>query len=118
MSLFTFLLFFIILILVRNWSFDHCLDDLFYDIEPEKQLVECDESFILRSSFTNRKSLPVFFLQAYEYIPKDLALREEDKALLIRERGYSTHLEESLYLLPHQKATRKLPVSLPKRGRY
>ncbi len=118
MSLFTFLLFFIILILVRNWSFDHCLDDLFYDIEPEKQLVECDESFILRSSFTNRKSLPVFFLQAYEYIPRDLTLREEDKALLIRERGYSTHLEESLYLLPHQKATRKLPVSLPKRGRY
>ena len=118
MSLFTFLLFFIILILIRNWSFEHCLDDLYYDIEPEKQLVECDESFLLCSSFTNQKSLPVFFLQGYEWIPKELNLREEDRALLVKDRGYTTHLEESLYLLPHQKATRKLPVSLPKRGRY
>ncbi len=118
MSFFTILLFFIVLVLIRIYSLDHCLDDLSYDIEPEKKLVECDESFRLRSSFTNRKALPVFFLQVYELIPRELALREEDKALFINDRGYTPHLEESLYLLPHQKATRKLQVSLPRRGRY
>lgn len=117
------LLLVIIAILLQRYSTSHCLDGMSYEILPEKQLVECDEVFSVRSVLRNKKLLPILFLKLSETVPismkieqssSDVARKSVRNAII----GDNDEIWQTMYLMPKQMLSRELHVSFPERGRY
>lgn len=84
---------------------------------------EPDEPFSVCLETENRRPLPVLFVRLSLPVPLELALKTEGTPVRIREQRLLESLvgksaEETLYLMPRQKFSRRLQASLPARGRY
>ena len=123
MSLFAFLLLIVVGVLLQQYTLRHGLDEITYDIQSDHHCVECDETFQLITSVANNKRLPVFFLRLSELVPRQMIVDTSEKGIVHREVGSSVNsntsaIEQVLYVMPYQKVSRALNVSLPARGRY
>jgi len=104
------------LYLLDKYSIKHAFDGIDYDISPSRKLVEIDEEFVLETTLTNTKRLPVEFLRTGEILPESIMLPEGEFSLVKYQRGAA--LVSDTYLLARQKLTRTLKATLPRRGRY
>ncbi|MBQ6450392.1 MAG: DUF58 domain-containing protein [Solobacterium sp.] len=123
MTVFSFILLIIIGLILQQTILKHGLDDVSYDIRSDSRCVECDTPFKLITSVANNKLLPVFFLRLSELVPLQLNIAENEQNITRRIIGGTTShagaaIEQVLYVMPRQRVTRELEVSLPKRGRY
>ena len=123
MSLLYLLLLAIVAVLLQRYSLKHCLDGLHYELQPEKQLVECGEEFQIHTTVTNQKRRPVLYLRLHEFIPRTMKTSLDGTNIRRKvgmEYSVSEHseLSQTVYLMPRQKLRRSLTVSLPARGRY
>ena len=103
---------------LQAWSLRHALDGVSHVHFAEPALVEPDEEFALVTRVTNASRRFVPFVRVSERLPA--ALRVPEGAHIsscLNAAGLQT-LEYTVYLLARQRWTRRLPVSLPARGRY
>lgn len=121
MSFFALFLFIVAGYVIQQYLLNNSLDNVSYKIKPDKRCVECDEQFTLNSSITNNKRLPLFYLRVAERIPKKMVIRQEGvtrhdiSSAIVSD---TSSVEHSMFVMPYQKVSSKLNVSIPERGRY
>lgn len=111
-----FILFLIVAALLERWSIKHSLDGVRYDVRLTAQLVEPGEEFKLITTVRNSSRRFIPFIRISEYVPRDIVV----DAKLYTSGFDESHakLNSTIYMMPRQKMTRRLGVSLPRRGRY
>lgn len=95
-----------------------------YAADISKPLVDPGETFELVSVFENMRRLPLPFLDVQEILPPEIVLDLKnvkthyawDNDAVIGDR--TLRLRSTVYLLPRQRLVRRIPASLPDRGRY
>ena len=95
-----------------------------FSTDASKPLVDPGEAFEVVSVFENMRRLPLPFLDVQEILPPETVIdlknvkthyaREKDAVVGDR----TLRLRSSVYLLPRQRLVRRIPASLPARGRY
>ena len=111
-----FILFIIVAVIVERWSIVHALDGVNYDMRVSRELLEPEESFDLITTVRNTSWRFIPFIRLAEDVPGTLGA----EASLIS-TGYDdtrAKLFSTIYMMPRQKMTRRVPVSLDARGRY
>ena len=94
-------------------------DGISYDIRPSFSTVEPGETFTLITIIKNGTRRFVPFLSLHEMLPKDISILSEGvKTFYMSQMGDTFYLDSKIYLMPRQTLTRRVEVSLPKRGRY
>ncbi len=96
-------------------SIKNCFEKLDYDLRIDKKCVNCDEVFSVTSVLENRRTLPLLSLHISEYYPKEMLIEEAETN---QSYGGEHILEQSLYIMPKQRAVRTLQASLNRRGIY
>lgn len=106
--------------MAQKYSLEHGLDELEYEMEPEKMLAEPDEPIWIHMTVRNKKWLLVPFLQIREELPDGVRVYELEKGKLEKTEGvYQRYwLETELYLAGWQKAEITRKISCAKRGCY
>jgi len=110
-------------LLLQRRSASRGADGIDYSFHCDSSLVECDEEFHMISSLTNRRKVPVLFLHLSEVIPQEMTVSTDGTGVKLKSHqrvdGDSyLSAEQSLYLMPRQKATRTLAASVNQRGCY
>lgn len=103
--------------LAEWWLCAHGLDSVREDLYPEQGVVEPDEVFCLCIRLRNMGRWPVPYLRASlllprEFVPQDMAHARQD-----RDQKFYT-VSYSVWLRPRQEAVLRVPVRVPRRGRY
>lgn len=111
-----FILFLIVAALLERWSIKHSLDGVRYDARLTAQLVEPEEEFQLVTTVRNYSRRFIPFIRISEYVPRDVSV--DAKLYTSGFDDVHAKLNSTIYMLPRQKMTRRLSVSLPRRGRY
>lgn len=111
-----FILFVLVAIVIERWSIKHALDGVKYDMKPSKQLLEPDEEFHLVTTVRNASWRFIPFIRLAEDVPGNLGA----EASLISTGFDDTRakLYSTIYMMPRQKMTRRIPAALDSRGRY
>ena len=123
MSFFGLVVFLLAGYLLQQYFLHHSLDNISYQIRPDRKFVECDEEFKIITTIANNKRLPVFFLRLSEMIPEKMRLVRNEKGITRHKisnaiTSNTASLNQTLYILSYQKVTSSLAVSLSDRGRY
>lgn len=96
------------------YSLRHALDGVEYDLRFSKPVAEPDEPLQLITVVTNRRRRFLPFLRVRQNVPSALAT---EKPLYIENYTEDRRqLQNTLYLMPRQRLTRRATVSLPARG--
>lgn len=101
--------------ILETRSMENCFKKLHYDLHINKRCVNCDEVFSVSSVLENDRFLPLLSLHLTEYYPKETEIRD---AHLKQSYGGEHVVEQSLYIMPHERVTRTLEMSLNQRGVY
>ncbi|MEA5038409.1 MAG: DUF58 domain-containing protein [Clostridiaceae bacterium] len=102
---------------LQAWSLTHALDGVSHANRAEPPVAEPEEPFFLVTQVTNASRRFVPFVRISEDLPAALCV--SGPGITLREGGVGgQQMDSTIYLLPRQKYTRHLPVSLPARGRY
>ena len=106
----------IVALVVERWSMKNALRGVKYDMRMSKSLVEPGEGFEMITTLrtTERRFVP--FLRLSEDVPQELQINARRRANGFDESR--ARINSTTYLMPLQKMTRRLFVSLPERGRY
>ena len=111
-----FILFLIVAAIIERWSIKHSLDGVRYDARLSAQLVEPGEEFQLITTVRNYSRRFIPFVRISEIVPRDVAV-DAKKSVSGFDDAHA-RLNSTIYMMPRQKMTRSLSVSLPRRGRY
>ena len=114
------LLFLACVLAIQHWHAEHCLKNLAYQNELDRELAEPDQVLTLTSVVRNTGRLPIFYVNLMEPLP-DQTHPEEDEDWCrkhLKQPIFGLSCNEQLYLLPHRRYTRRFRFSLPKRGSY
>ena len=110
--------------LLEYLSLRDALVFLRFGTHATKPLVDPGEGFELVSVFENTRRLFLPFLDVTELLPPDIMLSLSSARTSYTVDGRSAlgapalRLRSTVYLLPRQRLERRLPASLPNRGRY
>lgn len=118
MRILTVLLVVALIFALERYSIEHCFDDLFYTVKPEKTIVECGENFGIRTTIENRGRLPALFIRLREYMPKEIKATEPLGEKTADQTKTDTVIEQTLYLLPGRQAQRNASFHIDTRGRH
>lgn len=102
---------------IQAWSLRHALDGVSHRHWAEPAVAEPDEPFSLVTQVTNSSRRPVPFVRVSEDLPAALCVPEKGVRLKKGAVG-GLQMDSTVYLMPRQRYTRRLPVSLNARGRY
>ena len=101
---------------LEKYSSKHAFRGIGYDIKPSRTLVEADEEFILETTISNAKWLPLDFLRLGELLPENISLSGETSSLVRTQRG--TARVDCTYLGSYEELKRTCKASMPGRGVY
>ena len=107
------LLLIVIALVVQRIFLAYSLKDITYKAYASQYLVEPGQVFSIYSEVSNPKRLPELFIELREPMPWEARINTEQK--LSGDRRY-TH--KRFYILPRQKVTSRIDISLPGRGHY
>ena len=97
------------------YSLKHALDGVSYDIRFSRAVVEPEEPLQLITVLTNRRRRFMPWIMVRQNVPDNL---KTDKPLYTNIFPSATQLQNTMYMMPRQRLTRRTPISLPDRGRY
>ena len=102
---------------LQVWSLNHALDGVSHAHFADPPVAEPGEPFDLVTRMTNSSRRFIPFVRISEDLPAELTLDAPGLALREGATG-GLRLDSTVYLLPRQRWTRRLPAALPARGRY
>ncbi|MCL1950716.1 MAG: DUF58 domain-containing protein [Turicibacter sp.] len=115
------ILFLIVLIVVvaayQNWARKNALSGVAFQSKCTQNLVEAGEEFQLVSTLSNHSRRIIPFLRVEETFPKGTVLTYGKGQQRTDLAGTVKH-HYSTYLMPKSQLTRKITLSIPKRGLY
>lgn len=114
------ILFFVLLLLVaavtEKWSIKHSLDGVKYDMKLTRSLIEPGERFDLVTTIKNTSRRFIPFIRVSEDVPRVLGVNA-----MLMTVGFDENrakVNSTVYMMPRQRMTRRLSVTLENRGRY
>lgn len=102
---------------LQAWWMAHALDGVSHLHYAEPSVTEPDAPFLLVTQLTNSGRRFIPFVLISEELPAVLRVPEHGVRLRDGAAG-GRRMESTVFLMPRQRWTRRLPVSLPARGRY
>ena len=115
------IVFIIVLIIVvwfvQQWSLKNAFKGLDYNCVCSKILVEPDEELELITTVTNSSARFVPFIRLEESLPGKTNVLHKSAKIKTDARGNLQHIS-TIYMWRKSCLQRRLPVSLPERGRY
>lgn len=111
-----FILFVLVAAVVERWSMVHALDGVKYELRLSKQLIEPDEKFDMITTVRNATYRFMPFIRISEDVPNITGVEASIVATGFDESR--AKLYSTIYMMPRQKMTRRVSVSLDTRGRY
>ncbi len=107
--------------LLRVLTLRRGVRDIRYDLQFSTLTAEPGERFKLITTIENTGPLPSLFLGTTENLPYDIDLEGDGRTSVVRiiqPADKYARLDQTTYLMPHQRLTRTLGASLPVRGQY
>ena len=127
------IVFIIVLFIVEQISLQYGLQNIHYELQVSRPLLEADEEFTVTSTIENHKFWFVPYVSMTELFPTDIEVPGQEDNLSdsgVSENLYSsdsmTSLQQnvgtwmhcSFYLMPNQQYIRRVTAKIPHRGRY
>lgn len=114
------IVYFILLLLVawavERWSLLHSLDGVIYDQRLSRAMVEIGEEFEIVTTVRNSSRRFIPFIKLSEDVPRVLGVSAKMYTVGFDENR--AKINSSIYMMPRQKMTRRVLVSLAQRGRF
>lgn len=107
----------IVILFVEKWSVENALKGVDFKYEPSKVLLEPDERFDLITTVTNTSRRFIPFIHMEEILPNAIDMWDINHKTTVDYSG-NKGFSSSIYLMPRQKLSRRVSVSISKRGRY
>ena len=104
-------------VVLQYRSMMNALKGIGYSNRCSKLIVEPDESFEMITTISNTSRRFVPFLKIDEVLPRETVVLDGHARTKIDEKDNVRHIS-SAYLMPRSQLERRLPISLPRRGRY
>lgn len=102
---------------IQYWTIEHVLDGVSHSYEPSLNLKEPDEPLELITNIRNTSLRFIPFIEVAEILPIDVTILKDVKKEESILQDYLV-LKSTTYLLPRQSWSRKIPITISKRGRY
>ena len=103
----------LIALAVQRIFLAYSLKDVTYRAYASQYLVEPGQTFTIYSEVSNAKRLPELYIELHEPLPWEGQFVGDHK--LSSDRRY---MLKRFYILPRQKVTSRIDISLPSRGQY
>jgi uncharacterized protein (DUF58 family) len=105
-------------VLLQQWHMKHALQGVSYRFSVTLGLTAPDENFELVTTLTNHTRRFIPYIKMTESLPPSIAIHATGQVLDNRHYSNEPHYLSKVYLLPKGKLIRRIPVSLPNRGRH